>query len=301
MLTVLKRAFREFLDDECMVRAAALAYYTVFALPPLLVLLITVVGVVWDPQDFQGALDRQFTGLVGPEAARTIQGMIQSADENRSRSIATTILGIGALLFGATGVMLQLQGALNRAWGVTPDPAQGGWKRFVGKRLLSLGMVLGIAFMLIASLAVTAFATAAGSMLTFIPAPVLEAVNFVLSIVMLTVLFALMFRIVPDAVIRWGDVWVGAVATSVLFVLGKFAIGLYLGRSAPGDPFGAAGALAVILVWIYYASIIVLFGAEFTQVWAERRGAAIEPEQGAIRIASAARSSGAQVPKNRNV
>jgi membrane protein len=284
MLSVLKHAFKEFLDDECMVRAAALAYYTIFALPPLLILLIFAAGAVWDPQDVQGALERQFASLVGNDGAQAIRGMIQSADEERSRGALATALGIVALLLGATGVMLQLQGALNRAWDVTPDPAHGGWKRFVGKRLLSLGMVLGIAFMLIVSLAVTAMVAAAGSTLSFIPAPVLEAVNFVLSLVVLTLLFAAMFRFVPDAEIAWNDVWVGAAVTSLLFVLGKFAIGLYLGRSSPGDPFGAASALAVILVWTYYAGMIVLYGAEFTQAWAEHHGARIEPEKGAMRL-----------------
>ena len=284
MLSVLKHAFREFLDDECMVRAAALAYYTVFALPPLLILVLMVAGAVWDPQDVQGALERQFAALVGADGAHAIRGMIESADEQGSRGVLAAALGIGALLLGATGVMLQLQGALNRAWDVTPDPAQGGWKRFVGKRILSLGMVLGIAFMLIVSLAVTAFVSAAGSMLTFVSAPVLEAVNFVLSLGVLTVLFGAMFRFVPDAIVAWKNVWVGAAATALLFVLGKFVIGLYLGRSSPGDAFGAASALAVILVWVYYAGMIVLFGAEFTQAWAEHRGARVEPEPGAVRI-----------------
>jgi membrane protein len=284
MLSVFKRAFKEFRDDECIVRAAALAYYAIFALPPLLILLIMVAGAVWDPQDLQGALERQFASLVGVEGAQAIRGMIQSADEDRSRGALATALGIAALLLGATGVMLQLQGALNRAWDVAPDPAQGGWKRFVGKRLLSLAMVLGIAFLLVVSLAVTAFVSAAGSALSFIPAPALEAVNFALSIGVLTLLFAAMFRFVPDAVITWSDVWVGAAATALLFVMGKFAIGLYLGRSSPGDPFGAASALAVILVWTYYAGMIVLYGAEFTQAWAEHHGAVIEPEKGAIRL-----------------
>jgi membrane protein len=284
MLSVLKRAFREFLSDECPVRAAALAYYTIFALPPLLILLIMAAGAVWSPDTVEGALERQFASLVGGDGARAIRGMIQSADQEQSRGVIGSVLGIAALLFGATGVMLQLQGALNRAWDVMPDPAMGGWKRFVGKRLLSLAMVLGIAFLLVVSLAVTAVVAAAGNTLSFIPAPVLEAVNFVLSILVLTVLFAAMFRFVPDAVIGWKDVWVGAAVTAVLFVIGKFAIGMYLGRSSPGDAFGAASALAVILVWTYYAGMIVLFGAEFTQAWAQQRGSAIEPEPGAVRM-----------------
>ena len=284
MFAVLKQAFKDFNDDECPVRAAALAYYTVFALPPLLILLIFVAGALWDPQDVQTALEGQFATLVGSDGARAIREMLQSADRPGSRGVLAATLGIAALLFGATGAMLQLQSALNRAWEVRPDPKQGGWKRFLGKRILSLAMIVGVAFLLVVSLAVTAAISAAGHALTFIPESLLQSVNFVLSLAVLTLLFAAIFKILPDAVIPWRDVWVGAATTSLLFVVGKFVIGLYLGRSSPGDPFGAASALAVILVWIYYAGMIVLFGAEFTQAWAKHRGAAIVPERGAERL-----------------
>ena len=284
MLTILKRAFRDFNDDECPVRAAALAYYTVFALPPLLVLLLMLAGALWDPQDVQRAMESQFASLVGEDGASAIHGMIESADKPGSGGFLATVLSIGLLVFGATGALMQLQGALNRAWEVRPDPKQGGIRAFVMKRLLSLGMILGIAFLLIVSLALSALITAFGEMLTFIPEPALLAVNFVLSLVVLTVLFAAMFKVLPDAKIGWRDVWVGAGVTATLFVAGKFALGLYLGRSAPGDAFGAASALAVILVWVYYAGMILLFGAEFTQAWAQHGGRRIEPEEGAVRV-----------------
>ncbi|HYC53254.1 MAG TPA: YihY/virulence factor BrkB family protein, partial [Gemmatimonadaceae bacterium] len=238
MLKILKRAFRDFNDDECPVRAAALAYYTVFALPPLLVLLLMLAGAIWDPQDVQRAMEGQFSSLVGAEGGGVIHGMIQSADKPGSGGFFATILSVGMLVFGATGALMQLQGALNRAWEVRPDPAKGGIKVFVTKRLLSLGMILGIAFLLIVSLALSALITAFGESLTFIPAPALQAVNFVLNVGVMTVLFAAMFRILPDAKIEWRDVWVGAGVTSALFVAGKFALGLYLGRSSPGDAFG---------------------------------------------------------------
>jgi membrane protein len=284
MVTVLKRAFRDFNDDECPVRAAALAYYAIFALPPLLILLIMAAGAVWDPRQVQQALEGQFASLVGREGAGAVHGMIQRAQRPGDGGALATILGIAALLFGATGVMVQLQNALNRAWEVKPDPAQGGWKRFIGKRVLSIAMIVAISFLLVVSLAVTAVIAAAGSMLTFIPEPLLQAANFALSFLVLTVLFAATFKFLPDAVIAWRDVWVGAAATSFLFVIGKFVIGLYLGHSSPGAAYGAASTLAVILVWIYYAGMIVLFGAEFTQAWAQERGASIEPESGAVRI-----------------
>ena len=284
MLSILKRAFRDFSDDECPVRAAALAYYTVFALPPLLVLLLMLAGALWDPRDVQRAMETQFASLVGQDGATAIQGMIQSADRPGSGGALASVTSVALLLFGATGAFLQLQGALNRAWEVRPDPKAGGLRNFVMKRMLSLGMILGVAFLMIVSLAISALMAAVGESLTFIPAPLLYVVNFVISFAVLTLLFAALFKILPDARIQWRHVWVGAVVTSLLFVIGKFAIGLYLGRSSPGDAFGAASALAVILVWVYYAGMIVLFGAEFTQAWAQSHGAEILPEKGAVRF-----------------
>jgi membrane protein len=284
MLSILKRTFRDFSDDECPVRAAALAYYTVFALPPLLVLLIMVAGALWDPQDVQRAMETQFASLVGQQGATAIHGMIQSADRPGSGGLLASIISIAMLLFGATGAFLQLQGALNRAWEVKPDPGSGGLRNFVTKRLLSLGMILGVAFLMIVSLAVSALIGAVGDRLAFIPQPVMYAVNFAVSFAVLTLLFAAIFKVLPDAKVAWRYVWVGAAVTALLFVIGKFAIGLYLGRSSPGDAFGAASALAVILVWVYYTGMIVLFGAEFTQAWANSRGARITPEKGAVRF-----------------
>lgn len=284
MWSFLKRILRDFSEDECSVRAAALAYYTVFALPPLLILLITVVGVFWDPAEVQRSLELQFSTLVGDDGGRAIRDMLMAVERPGAGGPITTGLGIGALLFGAIGAFMQLQGALNRAWEVKPDPKQGGIKRFIAKRVLSAGMILGVAFLLIVSFAVSALVTALGSSMQFIPAPAFHALDLASSFVVITVLFAAIYKILPDAEVQWRDVWAGAIVTSTLFVVGKFAIGFYLGRSAPGDAFGAAGALAVILVWIYYAGMIVLFGAEFTQAWAERRGAGIRPEKGAIRV-----------------
>lgn len=306
MLSILKRALRDFIDDECPVRAAALAYYTVFALPPLLVLLIMLAGALWDPQDVQRALETQFASLVGQQGASAIHGMIQSGDRPGSGGVLASVISIGMLLFGATGAFLQLQGALNRAWEVRPDPKSGGLRNFVMKRMLSLGMILGVAFLLIVSLAISALLAALGDSLTFIPAPVMYAVNFVVSFAVLTLLFAAIFKILPDAKVEWRHVWAGAATTSLLFVIGKFAIGLYLGRSSPGDAFGAASALAVILVWVYYAGMIVLFGAEFTQAWATSRGGKIEPEKGAVRFdrgtapMSASSSSKPEPPRSRD-
>ena len=281
MFGLLKSAYKDFNEDDAPVRAAALAYYTVFALPPLLILLIIVAGAVWDVQDVERALEGQFASLVGDDGGRAIHDMIARADRPGSDNVLASLLGIAALLFGATGAFLQLQDALNKAWEVAPDPRQGGIRRFMLKRVVSLGMILGVAFLLIVSLALSAFITLIGESITAIPESVLHATNFVVSFGVMTVLFAAIFKILPDAEVAWSDVWIGALVTSVLFVVGKLLIGLYLGNSEPADAFGAASALAIILIWIYYAGMIVLFGAEFTQAWSRRRGSRPPPEPGA--------------------
>jgi membrane protein len=284
MWSFLKQILSDFSKDECSVRAAALAYYTVFALPPLLILLTLVVGLFWDPVEVQHALERQFSSLVGDEGGRAIREMLSRAERQGSGGIVATVLGTAALTFGALGAFMQLQGALNRAWEVKPDPKRGGVRQFNAKRVLSIGMILAVAFLLIVSLAVSAALSSLGSKMAFLPEQALHAADVTLSFAVITVLFAAIFRFLPDAEIAWRDVWTGALVTSLLFVAGKFVIGFYLGRSSPGDAFGAASALAVILVWIYYAGMIVLFGAEFTQAWAARRGKRKRPEQGAVHV-----------------
>lgn len=281
---LVKAAAKDFGEDECGVRAAALAYYTVFALPPLLILLIMIAGLVWDPQDVQRAIESQFAGMIGQSGAQQIHTIITQADRPGSGGAFATVASLAGLLFGATGAFLQLQGALNRVWEVKPDPEQGGVRNFITKRLLSLGMVLGIAFLLAVSLALTAGISAVGGAIGGVPDPLLYAIDLVLTLGTLTLLFAAMFKVLPDAEVAWRDVWVGGVVTALLFVAGKFAIGFYLGRSNPGSAFGAAGALAVVLIWAYYAGMILLFGAEFTQQWARQRGGGIRPEKGAVRV-----------------
>jgi membrane protein len=289
LLTILKRAGGEFVEDECPRMAAALSYYVVFSLPSLLVLVLLVAGWVWGGDAAEGELSAQIDALMGGEAAEALRDMLeQGEDPGAGRGIAA-VFGFAALAFGATGAFIELQNALNRAWNVAPDPEAGGLRNFVTKRLLSIGMVLSIAFLLLVSLALSAMLSAfGGTLAAMLPADVsawaLRGVDLGLSLAVITLLFAAMFRVLPDARIAWRDVWVGAAATTVLFLVGKFGIGFYLGQSNPGEAFGAAGALAVLLVWIYYSAMIFLFGAEFTQVWANTRGQGVEPEDGAIRI-----------------
>lgn len=282
---VVKGAFKDFGDDECAVRAAALSYYTIFALPPLLILLLMVAGMIWDPQQVQHALETQFAGMIGDSAAKQIHDMIAAGDRMQGKGTVATLVSIAGLLFGATGAFMQLQGALNRAWEVKPDPEKGGIMRFITKRLLSLGMVMGLGFLLAVSLAVSALLAAFGDRIGgSLSGPVLMVLNLVISLAVLGLLFAGIFKVLPDAKIAWKDVLLGGLVTAVLFTIGKFAIGVYLGRSNPGSAFGAASALAVILVWTYYAGMIILFGAEFTQAWARRRGDGLRPKKDAVRV-----------------
>lgn len=289
VVSILKHSAKEFMDDNCPRMAAALAYYTIFSLPPLLILIITIVGAVWDPQTIRAAMEGQFAQMMGPEAAGEIHTMIENANRPGSGGALQTILGVAALIFGATGAFIQLQDALNQAWEVEPDPESGGLKNFLLKRVFTFGMILGVGFLLLVSLVLSAALSAFGDALSgMLPGGLsgafLHALNLGISLVIVTVLFAALFKVVPDAKIAWRDVWVGAAVTAVLFVLGKFLIGLYLGNSDPGQAYGAAGSLAVLLLWIYYSGLIVLFGAEFTQAWADARGSGIEPEEGAVRV-----------------
>lgn len=288
LLGILKTSGKDFIADDCPREAAALAYYTIFSLPPILVLIMVLAGAVWDPQDVQDALRGQLGSLMGQSGGEQIATIMQEAERPEGRSFLTTMLGVAALLFGATGAFFQLQGALNRVWEVQPDPRQGGIRNFIMKRLLSLGMIVVIAFLVLVSLALSAALSAFGdAMSARVPAlsgTVMIVVNFAISLAVISGLFAAMFKVLPDAEVAWRDVWVGAVATALLFVVGKFAIGLYLGRSEPGSAYGAAGSLAIVLLWVYYAAMIVFLGAEFTQQWAEVRGTGIEPEEGAVKV-----------------
>ena len=285
---LVRKSVENFIGDDCPTMAAALSYYTTFSLPPLLILILLLVGMFVDPQDAQDALSSQLGGLMGAQAQQQVLTIIEQADRpGESRGLAG-VLGIFALLFGATGVVGQLQKTMNTVWEVEPDPEQGGIKNFVLKRVLSLGMILGIAFLLLVSLAVSAILSAFGDglarLLPGVGETLLHVLNFGISLGVITLLFAAIFKVLPDAEVAWRDVWIGAIATGVLFVIGKFAIGFYLGQSNPGEAFGAAGSLAIVLIWVYYSAMILFFGAEFTQTWAEQRGSGIRPQEGAVRV-----------------
>jgi membrane protein len=289
MLDLIKATFRDFKDDDVPRLSAALAYYTVFSLPPMLILLIMIAAFFFDAQDIQGRLVQEIGGAIGPDAAGQIRTMIEEADRPGSGGPLVTLLSIGALIFGATGAFGQLQGALNKAWEVEKDPEQGGWMSVVTKRVLSFGMILVIAFLLLVSLVLsTLLGAAGGTIAALLPAGLgtaaLWAINLGLSLLVITLLFMAMYKWLPDAEIAWRDVWIGALATAALFVLGKFLLGFYIARSDPGSAYGAAGSLAILLVWVYYSAMIFFLGAELTQVLARRRGGGIRPSRGAVRV-----------------
>jgi membrane protein len=285
---ILKKSFADFWNNDCMSMAGAIAYSTVISLPALLILILTVAGLFVSPDDVREALQTQLGGMVGPTGREQIGTILTNARRPDMSFGAASALGIVVLIIGATGAFVQLQSSLNKAWEVKPDPKQGGIKGFLLKRVLSFGLILGLAFLLLVSLVISAALSALGGhlgrLLPGIGPWALELINNGVSFVVITVLLAAMFKFLPDAKIAWRDVWVGASATTVLFILGKFLIGFYLGQTDPGQAFGAAASLAVLLVWIYYASLIVLFGAEFTQTWAKRHGSEMRPEEGAVGV-----------------
>jgi membrane protein len=277
LTTLLKLAYQGWKTDNASRLSAALAYYTIFSLAPLLIIVIAITGLIWEAGAVQAQILRQVQGLVGAEGAEFIASLMTNAGRP-AEGVLALVLGILSLLFGALGVFNELHNSLNIIWNVRVEKPKGmlqAIKKIVLDRLLSFSMILGVGFLLLVSLVVTAGLSATQE--TFgetlpIPEFLLQAVNLVISLGVITVLFALIFKFLPDARIAWRDVWMGAFVTSMLFSLGKTIIGLYLGNSAVGSTFGAAGSLVLLLLWIYYSAQILFFGAEFTQVYANRYG-----------------------------
>jgi membrane protein len=252
---------------------AALSYYTVFSIAPLLVVIVAIVGFVLGKEAAQGQIMAQIQSTVGVEGAQAIQTVIRHADQPKAGVIAT-VLGLITLFLGASGVFAELRDSLNRIWEVKTRSASGVWG-MARDRLLSFGMVLAIGFLLLVSLILSAAIAAAGKFvggMLPIPEAVLHIVNIVFSFIVIAALFGMIYRVLPDDRIEWSDVAIGSAATALLFTLGKFAIGLYLGKASVGSAYGAAGSLVVLLAWIYYSAQIFFFGAEFTHVYAIRHG-----------------------------
>ncbi|MEY4510872.1 MAG: hypothetical protein RLZZ450_2994 [Pseudomonadota bacterium] len=275
---ILKETGSDWSKDDATRLAAALAYYTVLSIAPLLVVAVSVAGLVFGEEAARGQIAGQLSSVVGPEAGKGIQTLLSNAKSPDDGTIGS-IVGIVVLLFGASGVFGELQASMNSIWKVEPKPGLGVWG-WLRARFFSFSMVLGVAFLLLVSLLLSAvLAGIGGAFSNALPggAWVWEIVNFVVSLGVITVLFALIFKVVPDVEIQWKDVWIGAAVTALLFTLGKFGLGLYLGRASVASPYGAAGSLIVLVIWMYYAAQILFMGAEFTQVYARHRGSRIAP------------------------
>ena len=284
-----KETFREWNSDNAPRLGAALSYYTIFSLAPVVILIVAVAGMFLGHDAAQGRIAAQLTGLFGKEAAEFIQSAVLKVHQQNGGLIAS-IVGMFTLVLGATGVMIELQGALNIVWKVLPRPG-GSLKRFFRVRMLSLALVLSLGFLLLVSLVFSALLEGAMHMVGgFVARWALLGylVNYGVSVGVIALFFALLFKTLPDARIAWKDVWVGATLTSVLFHLGKYGIALYIGRAGVASTFGAAGSLAALLVWIYYSSQIVLLGAEFTRSYANRFGSHVEPNEYAVEAPHAA-------------
>jgi membrane protein len=287
---LVRKTLTEWQEDKAPRLAAALAYYTAFSLAPILVIAIAVVGVVFDRQAAREQVVRQINSLAGPQGAELVDSMLNAA-QDMGENVLATVFGLLALIFGATGVFGQLQDALNTMWEVAPKP-QKGITGFIKKRFFSFTMVVGVGFLLLVSLAISAALSALSEWsVGLLPGleAVMQGINFVVSLLVITLLFALVFKYVPDAEIAWWDVWLGAGVTALLFTIGKLLIGLYLGNTDVTEGFGAAGALVVILLWVYYSAQISFFGAEFTQVYANAYGSRVVPDEDAVALSEEAR------------
>lgn len=294
---LLKSTFADWMEDNALRLSAALAYYSIFSIAPLLIIAISVAGLVLGPEAVRGHLQGQLEGYIGTQAAQSVQSMVQSASKP-SQSWFGAIIGFATLLLGASGVFGQLKDALNTIWEVQAAPGTGLW-RLVRDRLLNFGMVLVIGFLLLTSLVVTtALAALSGyfESLFGIPAVVGGVFGFLVSLGVVTALFAVIFKVLPDARIAWRHVWIGAFVTGLLFELGKFGLGFYLGREGTASGFGAASSVVLLLLWVYYASCILLFGAEFTQVYARENGHEIKPARGAVAVTTERRAQQGLAP-----
>jgi len=284
---LLKQTFSEWLEDKAPQLGAALAYYTVFSLAPLILVLLAIVGLIFrnDPGGAWNKITEQMSYFLDKSAVEVVQNIAQKAAQP-NKSLLATIIGILLALFGASGVFGQLQDALNTIWGVKAKPGAGLWG-FLRSRFLSFAMVGGVCFLLLVSLTLESVLKGFSHYIQgVLPGGIIiaMAVYWIFDLAVVILLFAIIFKFLPDAKIQWRDVWIGAVMTAIFFAIGKWALGLYLGSGSAASAYGAASSLITLLLWVYYSSQILLVGAEFTQVYACRAGRGIAPDEHAIRV-----------------
>jgi membrane protein len=276
---VFTKTLHDFSADDCNTMAAALAYYTIFSLPSLLLIVIYIAGLVYGQEAIAGQIQTKLSGAMGPQVAAEIQTMVRNVAQSHTGGIIATILGIVGLVFSATSVFMQLQQSLNRAWKVKAGSS--GIRGFAMKRVTSGLLIVGAGVVALVSLAAGSAISAFSGMLPFPGAA--HAGEAVLSLAIFVMLFAMILKVLPDVQIGWRDVWAGAIFIAVLFVVGKFLIGLYIAHSGAASAYGVAGSLALLLLWTYYSALVFLLGVEFTQAWV-RQHREIQPRQGAVRI-----------------
>ncbi len=288
---LLKESASEWDKDKCPRLGAAISYYTLFSLAPILIIAIAIAGLIFGQEAARGQIVVQMQELVGLEGAQAVQTMLENAYQS-SDSVWATVVAIVMLMVGATGVFIELQDSLNTVWEVVPKPGRG-IKGIVQDRMLSFGVVLGVGFLLLVSLILSAGLTAVYKyVLVNMPGSAIlwQTVNFVVSFAIITFLFAMIYKLLPDVKLEWKHVWIGGAVTAGLFTIGKFLIGLYIGNSSTASAYGAAGSVVVLLVWVYYSAQIFLFGAEFTQVYARRHcKTKVVPQDNAISLEGVAR------------
>jgi membrane protein len=285
--SLLKQTFQEWLQDKAPQLGAALAYYTVFSLAPLILVLLAIIGFLFrdDPAGTWNKITQQMSYFLDPSALQVVQNIAQKASQP-GKSMIAAVIGVALALFGASGVFGQLQDALNTIWGVKAKPGTGIWG-FLRSRFLSFATVAGICFLLLVSLAIEALLKGFSHYVqSVVPGGIVIAltVYLVFDFAVVVLLFAMIFKFLPDVKIQWRDVWIGAVMTAIFFGIGKWALSLYLSSGAAGSAYGAASSLITLLLWVYYSSQILLFGAEFTQVYSDRTGRGVEPSEYAVRI-----------------
>jgi membrane protein len=277
------KTFRQWNEREPFNNSIIIAYYTIFSLPGLLIIIINIAGYFFGTEVVTQKITAQIQGMIGGDTAKDIEQIIANASREEG-TVLSSILAVATLLFGATGVFYQTQQILNKMWEVKPEPKKKIVK-LIRDRVFSFGLILIVGFLLLVSLVLSAGLTALSD---WISAHISEAVvvvfkllDIIVSVGIVTLLFAAIYKFLPDARVKWRDVWTGALVTAILFVIAKFALGLYFGKSDPGSTYGAAGTIILIMLWVSYAGMILLFGAEFTQVYATRHGGAIRPTPGA--------------------
>jgi membrane protein len=291
---VLKETGTAWDEDNVTRLAASLAYFTLLSIAPLIILAVAVTGLAFGEEAAREHIAGELAGVVGAGAADAIHSIAKNAHAPGT-GVFSIAIGVVVLLFGASGVFGELQAALNTVWDVAPKPGRGIWG-VIKDRFFSFTLVVGVAFLLLVSLVVSAALTWVGQVFEHtLPggAVVWQVLNFCISIAVVTALFALMFKTVPDARLRWRDVWVGSAVTALLFTLGKFLLGFYLGSAGVSSAYGAAGSIVALVIWVYYSSQVLLVGAEFTEVYARRFGSRIVPDDKAVAVEHAAREASA--------